>query len=44
MDQQVHVGDKTRRRILSSVNEKIKKILENSVKKPDDANFVTPDI
>jgi hypothetical protein len=42
MDQRTRVCDRTRRKILPSVNKEWKKILENSVKKPEPTNFPTP--
>jgi hypothetical protein len=43
MDQQARVGDGTQKGVLPFVNEGWKKMIENSVKKPEDMNFLTPD-
>jgi hypothetical protein len=39
MNQQARVSDRTRREMVPSVNEKWKKMLENSVKKTEDTNL-----
>jgi hypothetical protein len=41
MDQQDRVDDRARRKILPSANEERKTIHENSVKKPEDTDFLT---
>jgi hypothetical protein len=41
MDQQAQVGDRTQRGTFPSVNEERKQMLENSVKKPEDASSLT---